>query len=358
MDEPFGAVDAIVRTSLQDEILRIHGALGTTILFVTHDVDEALRLADRIVVMREGHIEQAGTPLELLSAPATDYVASLLDTHDAVRRLGLMRVADLAARPAGDDAAEASIPAEADAARRARAVARRLRAARRRRRSPSYDRVRRHPARDRGCGTDVNFAMRHPWQLLAYTLQHVELVLVSLAIACAIALPLGVFVARNRRAGAAVLAALNVVYTIPSLALLALLIPLFGTTELTAFVALVAYAQMILVRNVAVGLRGVNPALVDAARGIGMTPSQVFWRVEVPQALPSIVGGLRVATIALIALATLAAYISAGGLGALVLYGLRHDVPDRAIAGSVMAALLAIGADAGLRALERRLTRS
>jgi osmoprotectant transport system ATP-binding protein len=94
MDEPFGAVDAIVRASLQDETLRIHRALGTTIFFVTHDVDEALRIADRIVVMDAGKIVQADVPLRLLAKPATPYVERLLDTHDAVRRLQLIRVRD------------------------------------------------------------------------------------------------------------------------------------------------------------------------------------------------------------------------------------------------------------------------
>jgi osmoprotectant transport system ATP-binding protein len=101
MDEPFGAVDAIVRTALQDETLRIHGALGTTILFVTHDVDEALRLADRIVVMNAGRVVQADSPLHVLAKPATPYVESLMDTKDAVRRLGLIRVRD-AMSPADD----------------------------------------------------------------------------------------------------------------------------------------------------------------------------------------------------------------------------------------------------------------
>jgi osmoprotectant transport system ATP-binding protein len=94
MDEPFGAVDAIVRDSLQAEVRRIHAALGTTIFFVTHDVDEAIGLADRLVVMNAGRIEQAATPLAVLASPATDYVAQLLDTHDVVRRLRLLTVRD------------------------------------------------------------------------------------------------------------------------------------------------------------------------------------------------------------------------------------------------------------------------
>lgn len=104
MDEPFGAVDAIVRATLQNETRRIARVLETTILFVTHDVDEALRLADRIVVMRSGEVVQYGTPLEILTAPASPFVAQLLETHDIVRRLGLLRVGDAsqsAPAPAG-----------------------------------------------------------------------------------------------------------------------------------------------------------------------------------------------------------------------------------------------------------------
>ena len=108
MDEPFGAVDAIVRTALQDETLRIHRALGTTIFFVTHDVDEALRMADRIVVMSAGKIVQADSPLHILARPATPYVEQLMDTKDAVRRLQLMLVSD-AMVPSGAQAPDGTI---------------------------------------------------------------------------------------------------------------------------------------------------------------------------------------------------------------------------------------------------------
>jgi osmoprotectant transport system ATP-binding protein len=113
MDEPFGAVDAIVRLSLQDAMLRIHRALGTTILFVTHDVDEALRIADSIAVMRAGRIEQFDTPLRVLARPATDYVAQLLDSRDVVRRLGLLRVGDAAEAGAASAGLAARIDARA-----------------------------------------------------------------------------------------------------------------------------------------------------------------------------------------------------------------------------------------------------
>jgi osmoprotectant transport system permease protein len=121
----------------------------------------------------------------------------------------------------------------------------------------------------------------------------------------------------------------------------------------TTEIALVAYAQMILVRSIVVGLRGVPAAMREAALGLGMTPWQSLYRVELPQALPVVVGGLRLAAVATISIATLAGKIDAGGLGALLFAGLDNDDPNRIIAGSTAAAALAIGADATLRALER-----
>jgi osmoprotectant transport system ATP-binding protein len=110
MDEPFGAVDAIVRASLQAEVRRIHAALGTTIFFVTHDVDEALGLADRLVVMNGGRIEQAASPLEVLAKPQTAYVSELLDSRDVVRRLQLMNVRDAMHAGNATSAPEPAVP--------------------------------------------------------------------------------------------------------------------------------------------------------------------------------------------------------------------------------------------------------
>jgi osmoprotectant transport system permease protein len=125
----------------------------------------------------------------------------------------------------------------------------------------------------------------------------------------------------------------------------------------TAVVGLAAYAQMILVRNTLVALRGVDPAIVEAARGTGMTGSQIFWRVERPLALPVFIAGVRVATVSIIGIATIAAWINAGGLGVLVLDGIEHDYPAKAVAGALAAVILAFAADFALRALERRCTR-
>jgi osmoprotectant transport system permease protein len=183
--------------------------------------------------------------------------------------------------------------------------------------------------------------------------QHVLLVGTSLAVALLIALPLGVVAARNPRAGAIVLAVTGALYTIPSLALLALLVAALGLGQLTAIVALVVYAQMILIRGVVAGLRGVDPALVDAANGLGFTARQTLLRVEFPAALPVVLGGVRVATVSLVALATVAAWINAGGLGVLLFEGIGTNNPQKIFAGALAAAVLAIAADLSLRAAER-----
>lgn len=186
---------------------------------------------------------------------------------------------------------------------------------------------------------------------------HLALVASALTIALALAFPLGVFAARHVRSGRALLGLLGVLYTIPSLALLALLVRYAGLGFWTAVIVLVIYAQFVLVRNIAEALRGVPPPQVDAARGIGMSERQIFWRVEVPLALPVMLGGVRVAAVAMIAIATLAAYASAGGLGELIFEGLSRQYPTETLAGSIPAALLAIGIDAAFRGLESRATR-
>lgn len=183
--------------------------------------------------------------------------------------------------------------------------------------------------------------------------QHVILVGVSLLIALVIALPLGIVAARNARVGTVILGATGVLYTIPSLALLALLVAVLGLGPVTAIVALVVYAQMILIRGVVAGLRSVDPALVDAARGLGFTARQTLLRVEFPTALPVVLGGVRVAAVTLVALATVAAWIDAGGLGVLLFEGIHTQNSDKIVAGALAAALLAIAADLALRACER-----
>lgn len=199
----------------------------------------------------------------------------------------------------------------------------------------------------------MTYLLSHPGTVLAYTGQHLVLVAVSLAIALAIAAPLGVVAARRPRLGAAIVGIAGALYTIPSLALLAVLVVVAGIGPLSAIVALVVYAQMALVRGIAGGLRGVDPALVDAARGLGLTPRQTLLRVELPAALPVVLGAVRVAAVTLVALATVAGWIDAGGLGTLIFQGLTTRHVQTVVAGALAAALLAIAIDLALRLGER-----
>jgi len=154
------------------------------------------------------------------------------------------------------------------------------------------------------------------------------------------------------------LGVLGMIYTIPSLALFVLLIPLMGLGFGPALTALVAYAQVILVRNVTVGLLGVDAGVLEAATGVGMTGWQRLWRVELPLALPVILAGVRVAVLAIIGIGTVAAFINAGGLGTLLFMGVAQSHPDKIIAGALAVSALALTANALIRTVERRAGRA
>jgi osmoprotectant transport system permease protein len=199
----------------------------------------------------------------------------------------------------------------------------------------------------------MSYLLEHPAQVALLAANHLALVAVALATAFAIALPIGLGIAKRERASGWVLGVLGAIYTIPSLALLALLVQALGLGTAPIFVALVAYAQFVLVRNVIAAVQGVDPAQRDAAVGMGMSARQRTWRVVLPQALPVIVGGVRVAAVAMVALATLGGYVGASGLGTLIFIGFTLHHTDEIVAGSIAACILAIAIDASLRLLER-----
>jgi osmoprotectant transport system permease protein len=199
----------------------------------------------------------------------------------------------------------------------------------------------------------VRWLATHPVQLAALAAQHIAIVGVAMLAAASIALPLGYWAAQRPAAGRPIFGIFGAIYTIPSLALLALLVPVLGLGFWTAVVALAAYAQMILIRNTAEGFRGVPASQLEAAAGLGMTRGQQFWRVELPLALPVLVGGVRIATVALIAIASVAAWINAGGLGVLFFDGIRTNDVQKIVAGSIASAALAVVADTLLRGVER-----
>jgi osmoprotectant transport system permease protein len=202
----------------------------------------------------------------------------------------------------------------------------------------------------------MSYILNNPGDLLGFFGEHLQLTLLSLGIALLLGLPLGIAGARVAWLRSVLLGLFGVIYTIPSLALLVLLIPLTGLSQTTAIIALVAYAQLVLVRNTIVGLTGVDPAVIEAARGMGMGNWQRFWRVELPLALPLILAGVRVAAVSIVGIGTVAAFISAGGLGTLLFDGLRTSNNQKVVAGAIAVALLAALLNIGIRALERRVT--
>ncbi|MBK6430800.1 MAG: ABC transporter permease [Anaerolineae bacterium] len=201
----------------------------------------------------------------------------------------------------------------------------------------------------------MTYLFKNPLKVLLAMQQHLVITLVALSLAVAVAVPLGIFLARRPRLVGPVLSVLSILYTIPSVSLLVLLIPLMGLGFWPTIVALVVYCQAILVRNVVVGIRSVDAAVLEAARGMGLSAWQIIWQVELPLALPIILAGVRIAAISTIAIATVAAFFDAGGLGALIREGISQDYSDKIWAGVLAVTLLAILFEQSLRVITRRL---
>ncbi len=196
-------------------------------------------------------------------------------------------------------------------------------------------------------------------EILDLTVEHVVLVFVALSIASLIGIPLGIWLSRKAAWRAWVLGFANVLQTVPSLALFGLLIPLpfiGGIGKRTAIVALVLYALLPILRNTLTGLLGVDPAVVESAVAMGMTPRQRLVRVELPLAARTILAGVRVAAVTTVGTATIAAAIGGGGLGVFIFRGLASVDVDLILSGAVPAALLALVVDGGLGWLERRFS--
>ena len=205
----------------------------------------------------------------------------------------------------------------------------------------------------------IAFWRAHAQEVTALLAQHVALVTASTLVAVAAGVPLGILSARNPRVGAPLAALANVVQTVPSLALFGFLLPLplvGGIGARTAVTALILYALLPVIRTTSAGLRSIDPAILEAADAMGMTRRQRLTRVELPLALPSIVAGIRVATVVGVGTVTIAAAIGAGGLGEYIYRGLSMVDATVILAGAIPAAALALLADGGLLALERTLS--
>jgi osmoprotectant transport system permease protein len=190
-------------------------------------------------------------------------------------------------------------------------------------------------------------------RVLELTREHLQLTAIALLLAIPPAIVLGVIITAFPKLRISVLGLLGAIYTIPSLAFLAMLIPSLGLGRQPAVFVLAAYAQLALVRNVQAGLSGVDTSTLEAGRGVGMTAWQSFWKVRFPLALPILIAGLRIATVTTISLATITAWIDAGGLGTLLFDGITFDNPSMILAGTVAITALALTVDLALRGIER-----
>ena len=203
----------------------------------------------------------------------------------------------------------------------------------------------------------LDYLVEHRGEIFDLAVEHLILSLTVLALGFLVALPLGLLATRFHRLALPLLAGLGALYTVPSLAFLAVLIPWLGLGRDNAIVVLIAYAQIFLVRNIVAGLRGVDAPTLEAARGIGMTSWQVFRQVRWPLALPIVIAGVRTALVTTISLATVAAAVAGGGLGELLFTGLGRPAKvglPMILAGAIAITALAILADLVLRLVERQ----
>lgn len=197
------------------------------------------------------------------------------------------------------------------------------------------------------------YLLNHPGEIAILVWQHLQMTLSALAIAILIAVPIALLINRVRWLSVPVMGLLGIFYTIPSLALIIFLVPVFGLNATSVVVAMVIYTQVILVRNLTVGLEGIDSSVLEAARGMGMSLWQRWWWVQVPLVLPVFVAGVRISAVVAIAIATIGAKFNAGGLGRLLFDGIQTNRIDKIWAGSIAVAILAFALNGLLLWLEQ-----
>lgn len=199
----------------------------------------------------------------------------------------------------------------------------------------------------------IKYLFENYSDMLTLLSQHIYLVAVSIGISLVIAIPIVLIIFRSKILSAIVLALFGVLYSIPSLAMFAFLIPVLGLGEQTAIVVLIIYNQYILVRNILVAFQSIDPSIIEAAKGMGLNPVQLFTNIQIPLALPIILGGTRIAVVSTIGVATIAAVVNAGGLGVMLFDGLRMNYLTKILWGTIMAAGLALITNQVLLLLEK-----
>ena len=201
-----------------------------------------------------------------------------------------------------------------------------------------------------------DWVSRHTDAITAALRQHIELTVIAVLLGLALSFPLALAARRWRWTQTPILSATGVLYTIPSLALFAFLVPWTGLSRTTSEIGLVSYTLLILIRNIVAGLDAVPDEVREAAQGMGFTRRRQLLRIELPLAVPSIIAGLRIATVTTVGLVTVTALIGQGGLGQLILEGLTRDFRTPLVVGSVLSIALAVLADVALAGVERVVT--
>ena len=389
MDEPFGALDPITRARRQQELRRLHREVEKTVIFVTHDVDEAILMGDRIAILHEGGVlAQYDTPDAILAHPADEFVERFIGEDRALRRLALRRLGDVPLDPPPD--AAATWPTVASARSTVRnAVSLMLEAgteqllvvdddgdalgtlllSRAPRSSCADDRRRprdpelrpRQLLRDRRppllLGLGARALGRHARAEPRRARQADPDRRGDRLRACVRARACSHTACAASTSRSAIAAAL--IYTIPSVAIFQILVPFFGLTDTTIEIPLVGYSLVILYPNIVAGLRAAPPEVLDAARGMGLRRSQTLLRVELPLAVPAIIGGLRIAVVSTVSIATIAALIGGKGLGQPIFIALQDPTPFKTeiySAGALVVAL-ALSCDLVLVIVRRMLVR-
>lgn len=201
----------------------------------------------------------------------------------------------------------------------------------------------------------LEFLSYRSGDILRLTTQHLQITAMSISFAVVIGVPIGIMITRKRNIAEFILGFANVFQTLPSLALFGLIIPILGIGYKPSVFVLFLYALLPIIKNTYLGISGVDPAVIDAGKGMGMTDSQILRMVEIPLSLPVIMGGIRISTVINIGTATLAALIGAGGLGDMIFKGISLNNSNMILAGAIPTALLALLVDALLGKVEKKL---
>jgi osmoprotectant transport system ATP-binding protein len=319
MDEPFGAVDPIVRVDLQAETIRLQRELDKTIVFVTHDIDEAFLLGDQVIILEKGaQIAQQGSPEEILANPASDFVASFVGADRGKRRLTV----DAKVTSRGDE-------------------------------------VPQHFEQDLPGGRRV---MQWVWdnfsEIWGYTLDHIGLSVPPIVIGFVLSIPLGYWASRSRVARSILLSVFSILYTLPALVLFVTVPVALGLAILNpnnVIVALTIYAMAIMIRSANDAFGSVSADVRESARAVGYSAVQRFFRVELPLAGPVLLAGIRVVSVSTVSLATVGGFIGIPSLGNLFQNGFQIHFFPELWAGIVAVLVVAAVFDLILSALGRIL---